>query len=191
MIDRELFAQEMALLGDRFGRSLASPTLKRYYEELSSVMDSASFAAATGIAFRTAKFWPSPAELMASVTRKSAPTLSAHEAFSKFLSSISNRYESQVDRMEKVKLIGPAAVRAVRAVGGLRAFEDMLTKDEPFVRQRFVECYELASESEQHNEGIDDALAAGDKRVAALVAKTAKSLPALSAASERPQISQT
>jgi hypothetical protein len=64
VIDPQVFAAEMTLLRERFGKALSQPVLARYYAYLSANLGTEEFQqAAIGI-FNEEKFFPAPADFV-------------------------------------------------------------------------------------------------------------------------------
>lgn len=179
MIDKDAFAHQMGILGDRFGRPLAPPTLRQYFTDLSGVLSTEEFVAATSIAFRRSRFWPSPLELIELVRPDKPVRLAAGEAFNAVVRAVGNYYEPRVDRLGKVEALGAGAVAGFRACGGFDCFDHLELKDEPFARNRFIEAYEYATAFARSNDESSQALAAAPDQVRALVREVAqaRSLP--------------
>jgi len=90
------------------------------------------------------------------------------------------------ETLPKVQAMGAATVRAYRAAGGWRDFRNVLEVDVTWVRRRFVEAYEAATENANAERASTLALAAAEDTVQSLVASTAAKL----AADKRPQRKQ-
>jgi len=68
VIDRKVFAFEMTVLRDRFGRKdMTDETIARYLDYLDPLMNTSEFQAAARVVFNEDTFWPSPARLLAAV----------------------------------------------------------------------------------------------------------------------------
>lgn len=183
MIDKEVFLQQMALLADRIGRTLAGPTQREYLRVLSSALSTEQFLAATTLAFSkwSGEFraWPSPQQLIELVAPVAQPALTASEAFEVVLDVTNKPQLSHEERRRLVQELGASALRAFRAAGGLRDFDGVLESDIPWLRRRFVEAYENACEHADAERAATLAIGDADRRVAALVGgiAAAKALP--------------
>lgn len=184
MINQELFLQHMALIADRVGRQLAGPTQREYHRQLSAALTTEQFIAAASIAFNTwnAEFrnWPSPAQLIALVIPPTKPALSALEAFELVLSSMTNDPRVTLpEQRQRVEKIGDVAYRAFHAAGGIREFSGILEADVPWLRKRFVECYDAALLNADDTHRATLALADADSFVAGLISNIAdqKAMP--------------
>lgn len=182
-IDKRIFANQMALVGDRIGRQLHAATLGEYYRHLTAALTTEQFVAATTIVFhaKSADYrnWPSPAEIIELVAPVAKPSLSALEAFERVLTLTSNQYGDRHQQLADVQAIGAAAIRAFRAAGGFRDFSSVLTSELPFLRNRFVEAYENACLYANAEQVATLALNDAGSRIAALVdgVARARSLP--------------
>lgn len=184
MIDKTIFANQMGLLGDRIGRQLHDATIGEYYRHLSAALTTTQFVAATTLVFhaKSAEYrnWPSPAEIIELVTPIAKPTLSALEAFERVLEAMNDPRITPIAARERVQLLGSSAIRAFHAAGGRRDFWNILEDDVPWLRKRFVQAYEEASEHADAERAATLALSAADDRVQALTAAVAnaRSMPA-------------
>lgn len=64
MIDVSVFAQEMAVLLERFEKKFSDPVLKRYYEILSKELNTEEFVYASMLSFKEDIFFPPPQSLI-------------------------------------------------------------------------------------------------------------------------------
>jgi hypothetical protein len=180
MIDREIFKQQMALLADRIGRTLAGPTQLEYYRHLSASLTTDQFVAAMSLAFRTVsgefRNWPSPAELVELITPVERPSLSAAEAFERVLAVTNDPRVSIGEQLAAIQKLGASSVRAFRAVGGRREFSGVLEADVKWLRKSFVEAFTASCEGAEAERAATLALASASDQVNALVGATANAL---------------
>lgn len=178
MIDKEIFAQQMALLADRIGRPLAGPTQREYFRLLSGALTTEQFVAATTLAFAKwsgeYRTWPSPQELIELIAPVASPALTAAEAFEQVLAATNDPRIPIDEQRSKVQQLGAAAMRGFLAAGGMRDFRNVLESEVPWLRKRFVEAYELACQNADAEREATLAIGDADARVAALIAKTAE-----------------
>lgn len=180
MIDRFIFAHQMGILADRIGRDLKAPTLRAYYQALSDALTTEQFVAATTLAFRTIsgdfRVWPAPAQLVEFIVPVTTPTLSAAEAFERVLAITNDPRIPVGERIPMIMELGAATVRAFRAAGGRREFENVDESQVKWLRRAFVEAYTAASESADAERTAAIALASASAQVQALVETTAEKL---------------
>lgn len=182
MIEKEVFAQRMGLLAGRIGRELEAPVFREYYTQLSAMLTTQQFVAATALAFHTwsAEYrnWPSPKQLVELIAPVAQPELSAGEAYERVL-SIAGRYVHDpafATRMADIQRLGANTLRAFRAAGGFRDFSNPLESELPWLRKRFVEVYEATCAHAESEQAAQLALASADTQVAELSAATAAKL---------------
>lgn len=180
MIERESFAVVMAGFADRFGRALSPATAEMYYELLSGALSTEEFLAGARILFQHHPYnaWPPPQAFIDAVKPKAAAKLNAAEVFEHILSIDSNVYTPIDERFQKILALGPVAVRAYRAAGGRREFENVLVDDVKWLSNRFVEAFEAASAEDAAQTEARIALEAVDPAAAQLIAQTATKLGA-------------
>lgn len=184
MIDKEVFAQRMALLAGRIGRELEPPVLREYYLDLSARLTTEQFFAASALAFKqwdgAFRVWPSPDQLVELIIPVTSPSLSALEAFEECVRA--HRWPVWTPRptpdtaREKIMLMGAAVFRAYKAAGGWREFAEPIERDLPFLRKRFVEAYEDATTNAEASQAAALALAAANEQVSALVSGVAQTI---------------
>lgn len=183
MIDRMIFAHQMGILADRIGRDLKAPTLRAYYQALSQSLTTEQFVAATTLAFRSVsgefRTWPSPAQLIELITPVSDPRLSGPDAFERVLAITNDPRIPVDDRLNQIRELGAAAVRAFRAAGGRREFEGVLEDDVKWLRRHFLEAYSAACDGAEAERSAQLALESASVQVQQLVAATAAKLPAM------------
>jgi hypothetical protein len=182
MINKEVFAQRMGLLAGRIGRELEGAVQAEYYRHLAAMLTTEQFVAATAIAFATwdsaYRNWPSPKQLVEMVTPIATPALSAAEAFERVLAITNDPRIPIGERMPKIQAMGATTVRAFRAAGGRRDFENVLEDQVVWVRKRFVDAYADACDNADAERAANLALASASEQVAALVNATAGKLSA-------------
>lgn len=178
MIEKEVFAQQFALLADRIGRPLAGPTQAAYYRQLSAELTTEQFVAAMTLAFRKwngeYRNWPCVDQILELITPVEAPTLSASEAFEAVLAVTNDPRLAQAERRAKVQEMGAATMRAFLAAGGMRDFTDVLEADVTWLRKRFVEHYVDVCEHATASRQSELAIAEAEERVHTLIANVAK-----------------
>jgi hypothetical protein len=186
-IDKEIFAQYMALLTERIGRTLSPPVYAEYYRALDAELTTEQFMGAATLAFRTwpAEYrnWPSPQQLVELIRPVAAPALSAADAFEQVL-EIANRHlfhERFATRRADIQAIGVAALRAFNAAGGFRDLQNAPIDQVPWLRKRFVDAYTAACEHADAERDATLALEVADERMRQLVASTAGALPTVRA----------
>lgn len=180
MIDEQVFAHQMGILADRIGRPLAAPTLQQYHASLSRRLSDAEFVAATTLAFDKCRWWLTVDEFVELVHAQTPIALRANEAYNAVVRAVGSCYDRNEIRWDRLNALDAVAVRAFRATGGFRTFDNLQLTDEPFVRRRFVEAYEAAAAHAETQEAAALALTEADPRVRELIAGTAnaRSLPA-------------
>lgn len=180
MIDRQIFAHQMGILADRIGRDLKAPTLRAYYQALKQSLTTEQFVAATTLAFRTItgdyRVWPSPAQLIELVTPVADPTLSGADAFERVLAITNDPRIPIGERVPMIQELGAATVRAFRAAGGRREFENVPEDQVKWLRRSFLEAYTAACENADAERVASLALASASAQVRALVNATADKL---------------
>lgn len=157
MIDRDEFSTWMGVLADRFGRALKPPTIRAYYAVLSAELTTEQFVAAAAITLRDATFWPSPKEIVERAKPVAAPALTAAEAWVKvhdIAAGISKFGRSSSEKAQLIAELGPAALRAFHAVGGQRAWTDLLEADVKWLKKEFCDRY---ADADSHESRIADA----------------------------------
>ena len=162
MIERAEFAKVMGAFADRIGRALSPPTAEMYLELLGESLTTEEFLAGARIVFRAHTFntWPAPQQFIDAVKPPTPVGLDAAEMFERVTKAVGTVYDNE-GRRERLALLGPVAERAYRAAGGARQFLNVLEKDAPFLRKRFMEAYEGAVESAKLNGDAAAALSAG------------------------------
>lgn len=162
MIDRTEFAKVMGVFADRIGRPLAPATAEVYFETLGEALTTEEFVAGARIVFRAHTFntWPAPQQFIDAVRPGQDPALAGAEMFEDVVKAVGSMYDDHNARVQRLAALGPIAERAYRAAGGYRDFVNVLEKDRPFLRNRFVEAFVAATE-EQTRHG--QALAALDR----------------------------
>jgi hypothetical protein len=173
MIDRTVFANVFTGFADRFGlgKVLSSQTANGYYELLSEHLTTQEFLAASRLIFLTHPYntWPSPQEFIDAVKPGDPPSLVAGEVFEKILAIDSNIYTPIPERMAAITALGPVALRAYRAAGGRRNFENALEEDVHWLRKDFVEKFEDAALFEVAEERARVALDKVDNRASQFI----------------------
>jgi hypothetical protein len=177
-IDKEIFAQQMALLAGRIGRNLEAPIFACYYSGLSAELSTERFVAAMTIAFRSwsgeFRTWPSPKQIIELIAPVPNPTLPAHEAFEKVLAITNDPRIERPAQLEQIQNLGALTMRAFRAAGGFRDFQNILEADIPWVRRRFVEAFTAATETAIAESQATLALEQSDEKTRGLIAQLAK-----------------
>lgn len=145
MIDKELFAQTMSALADRFNRPLAGPTLKAYYHALSAELSEDDFRAAVNIAFRDCTFWPSPKDLIEFVHPEPDLDLEGSLKFDQVRAAGKNQpgFGMQWKRTD-VMLCGEPALAAFASIGGNERMRSMQGDDIAWARREFITAYKAA-----------------------------------------------
>jgi hypothetical protein len=183
MIDQQVFLEKMAILADRIGRELAGPTQVEYWRLLSERLTTEEFVAAMSLAFRSIsgeyRVWPTVDQLVELIAPVARPTLTAAEAFETVLGVWTNGIGSPAARLEQTMLLGAATVRAFRAAGGRRVFENILDDEVKWAKRAFVECYTAAIENADAERESRLALATADEELRRIVNATAAQLGTL------------
>lgn len=140
------------------------------------------FVAAMTLAFRnvTGEFrnWPSPAEIVGLITPVAKPTLSGAEAFERVLEIAADPRIDRQAKTARIQALGASSVRAFRAAGGFREFENVLEVDARWLRKAFVEAYAASCENAEAERAAVLAFASSDARFRELVGATAEKLSA-------------
>jgi hypothetical protein len=178
VIDRHAFAKVMGGFADKIGRALAPETSEMYYDVLSESLTTDEFLAGARIVFRTHAYnvWP-PAQLFIDAIKpKEQAKLSAAEVFERVLEIAAPSGVPFADRDARIVALGPLAVRAFRAAGGRREFEDVLEADVKWIRKAFIDAYDMATTESVSERDARVALAAVDATIAPLIQSTAAAL---------------
>ena len=178
MIELAAFTSVMSTFADRFGmgKVLAPATATAYYEILTENLTTTEFLAAAKLLFQHHPYnaWPPPQAFIDAVKPKGSALLSAAEAFEALLVIDGNIYQPPAERYARIAALGPLAMRAYRAVGGRREFENVLEADVKYLRQRFVEAYQQAATTDAAEEAARVALDAVDERASHLITELAQ-----------------
>lgn len=110
-IDRATFTKGMALLMDRFGRQLGTPTVAAYLEILDDELTTEEFAAAAREVFRRDTFFPSPQRFIDAV--RGDPRRAAETAWQAIMR------DARAGRYPPLESL-PPAVRAALKVAPMR-----------------------------------------------------------------------
>jgi hypothetical protein len=102
------------------------------------------------------------------------PTLPAHEAFEKVLAITNDPRIERPAQLEQIQNLGALTMRAFRAAGGFRDFQNILEADIPWVRRRFVEAFTAATETAIAESQATLALEQSDEKTRGLIAQLAK-----------------
>lgn len=159
MLNKQVFAREMAILADRFGRSVSNPVLNSYYEALSNSLTDEEFIGAAKRIFNESQFWPSPSE---------------------FVDKARGRVEdaAQLEWMEvmggiaedrKFTGLTPSGKAALEAVGGRYAVRSSL--DVGFIRRDFIAAYVASERRERGDAAVPELPSAKLKALAESVLK--------------------
>lgn len=177
MIDRMQFARVMGGFADRIGRALAPATAEMYYAVLTRALDTAEFVAGAEVVFGTHQFntWPAPQQFIDAAKPPEAVALVGGELFERVLSIAANAYRPSAERESEIAALGPDAVRAYRAAGGRREFENVLESDVKWLRRTFCENY-VAAVTEGGLRRSHVSLPASDTPAGQLIADTANRL---------------
>ena len=132
MIEREVFTREMALLAERFTRTLSAPVAARYYETLSANLTTLEFAVAARILFDEETFWPAPARFIEAV--KPSGEAAAQDEWEKLLEAIRKNTRAELSE---------AGLYALKNVGGTWRIGQSHEVDQlPFIKREFLEAYQ-------------------------------------------------
>lgn len=115
MIDGEILAQGMGMLGGAYGRIIDEGTTCTYRDALDPKMTTDEFMRAVRAAIETETYWPSPAVLLSKVSRKS-------EGAAAFLALVDQLRTAGGYRFfphEKFAALPEPVRAAVKAIGGL------------------------------------------------------------------------
>lgn len=139
MLDDVVFAAEMTLLEDRFGRrALTTETKVRYYEFLNQNLTTQEFRAAAREIFNRDQFWPSPQRFVEAV-RGNAKQLASSE-WQLLLAHMRNGQHNPSE-------LSATGRQALRAAGG---FKMLLHAENDFalnnVRSAFQDAFQQAAE---------------------------------------------
>lgn len=181
--DRQHFGELMLALSElpMPGRVYSDLTAEVYWRAL-KVLSREAFTQAAEAALRTAKWFPTPAELL-ELARTTDPATDAGLAFERTLRLHTHSPHAGAlwSEAEIRETIGEAAAQAYRAAGGNAAMRHALHRDahEPYTRKAFVECYLRVIQRDPATAlPVPSAkrLAQQESRARALVAETAKRL---------------
>lgn len=139
MLDDVVFAAEMTLLEDRFGRrALTTETKVRYYEFLNQNLTTQEFRAAAREIFNRDQFWPSPQRFVEAV-RGNAKQLASSE-WQLLLEHMRNGQHNPSE-------LSATGRQALRAAGG---FKMLMHAENDFAlnatRSAFLDAFQQAAE---------------------------------------------
>lgn len=140
MIDKAVFAAEMTLLRDRFGRRDMTPeTIARYHDYLAPRLDTTQFRSAAREIFNRDTFWPAPARFLEVLQGGSAREL-AEGMWSEMM-----RLAARGKHPARDTLDAPTRA-ALQAVGGHREIQ-FCESDAKLARlkREFTTAYERAA----------------------------------------------
>ena len=134
-LDKRVFLAELAMLAERFGRTVSEPVMLRYYDTLSQRLTTSEFQAASRIIFDRDKFWPEPLRFVDAV--KGNATEEAAAAW--------NALQAAATMGDHAAVHG-ATLAALRATGV--TFRDVETASDArlaSIRKSFVSAFERAA----------------------------------------------
>ena len=144
MIDRKSFSIGMGVLAERCGRNLPAPVQSGYYRILSSELTTEEYQIAIQLAFRHARFWPSPQELIDYVRPPNDMALEAAKMFD---------HVQGMGWGGVFALHSPPVLAAYTAIGGPDALQNATTQWLPQIRREFVAAYKAkATETKAQRE---------------------------------------
>lgn len=131
MIDRKVFAFEMTVLRDRFGRrDMTDETIARYLDFLDPLMETAEFQAASRAVFNRDTFWPSPQRFVEAI--RGDPKQEAVKEWDRLLEAASKGQPGELSEAGKA---------ALRAVGGWSRVAYAQDGSLPALRRSFLDSY--------------------------------------------------
>lgn len=144
MINPQVFGEGMAILTDRFNRSLHPATSRLYFQILSGELDTEQFEVGVRMSVRYSQFWPSPQQIIDYAIPEENPDFEAIEAFEK----IRNLGEvipgrTMVWRLDKVRELGEPAVAGFKAIGSNEGMQNLESKNLRWMREAFITTYKL------------------------------------------------
>lgn len=132
MLDDVVFAAEMTLLEDRFGRRpLTTETKVRYYEFLNQSLTTQEFQAAAREIFNRDQFWPSPSRFVEAA--RGNPKERAVSEWGQLMIALR-------DNPAELPLTDRGRA-ALKAVGGYRALMEATDYGMEKLHKRFLEAY--------------------------------------------------
>lgn len=156
MIDRRSFTVGMGVLAERCGRNLPAPVQSGYYQILSSELTTEEYEVAVQLAFRHARFWPSPQEL---IDYARPPRDLGLEAAAMFERARDVEEISPLGmcfwRRDKIAPLGEAALAGFDAIGGQERFRTMTSDGVSWVRREFVAAYRAKATETKSERAIE------------------------------------
>lgn len=140
MIDKDVFKTWAGILGDRFNKVLASPTLRVMYFSLSESLTTDEFIVGCKRAFDECTFWPTPKEIIEFAKPVAVVRVSGAEVFRDILTWNGSENMMSVARQR----LDEAGMQAFLGIGGAARFKKMKVDDEMWARKEFIELYEAA-----------------------------------------------
>ena len=144
------FRDAMQVLAVAYRRELTRPTMRLYWAEFGYLAPEALAAALTAHV-RTAKFFPTIAELRAALGMDRRPGLAEAGVTFEALLGDGPAYDARLGDYWTLQAVsdrfGPVALAAFMAAGGTRAFRDRTTRNVDFLRRDFLAGWTEAAAS--------------------------------------------
>lgn len=131
MIDRRVFAEQFAMLEDRFNREFSKDSKAMYYEVLSDELSTEEFQVAVRDIFRSATYFPKPDDFVEAV--QGDEQQKALEDWEKV--------EDVFLNLASPDDLSPEGRRTVKLMGGWRQIGKASDSDWPHVRKEFLRLY--------------------------------------------------
>jgi hypothetical protein len=191
-IDAKQFAAGMSVLAATFGKLFEPVEADFYKATLDPFLTTEQFVTAIYATAATERFWPSPAVILDKVIPSHAKAADALKLEGARLFDVirdqcgehtPNGIRISADMVAQVA--GPAAVMALRAIGGSNRYRGLTDDKEPWARKEFADAYATAVGVIAGRGDDPKTLAHVDPRVSLLVAALAPKLSLPSARSNR------
>lgn len=181
-IDKDTFTNWMSTFAQRFGRELPAIEARLYYAILSSELDTEQFVQGCVTAFGSARFWPTPQEIIDGAPAATVAAAERNAALRQVLTIVNGYaplgYGGRLTRESGIQqCLGPAVLAAYQAAGGFERFRALLTADDTtgtrhpsyeFVRRDFLAALANIRRAEVSSRALaraqQAALKAGEER---------------------------
>lgn len=147
MISRNIFAEGMGILAERFGREI-SPRLSAIYAETLADLSDDQFVAGVKRAAAELEFFPTAKQIRELGAPETDPALAAGLAFDRILTDSSLRSFAEGRTSLSIRRVaedlGDVAATALAAIGGARRIDALLEDEAKFARAEFVKAFVAA-----------------------------------------------
>lgn len=160
IINKEIFAEAMSVLADRFNRPLHPATQRKYFEILSLELTTEEFSTACELAFRSVRFWPSPQELIELVKPEKNLDIEAAGMFEDVRDLGFPHTAGMCWHREEVAALGAPALAGFVAIGAQDRLRHLSADDLSWARREFVAAYKAKATETKADKQIEAARAA-------------------------------